>query len=77
MNLVHPAIADHLGIRLREAESQCDTLATALADTLNMLRAAHIECGIHHDSNKRVIKAREALAKVRRSGVVVGVSGKP
>ena len=37
-------------------------LVEAMKDTLNMLRAAHMQSGIHHDGNKRVIKARAALA---------------
>jgi hypothetical protein len=36
-------------------------LVESLADTLRMLRAAHMQCGVAHDSNKRVIKARAAL----------------
>lgn len=39
-----------------------DDLRSALQDTLNMLRAAHMQCGVHHDGNKRVIKARAVLA---------------
>lgn len=58
-------VINHLGERLRQAETQRDALVEALSDTLNMLRAAHIQCGIHHDSNKRVVKAREALARVK------------
>lgn len=64
-------VADHLGKRLREAETQRDALLETLSDMLNMLRAAHIQCGIHHDSNKRVIKAREVLANVK------GISAPP
>lgn len=64
-------VIDHLGRRLREAEIQRDELLEALSDTLNMLRAAHIQCGIHHDGNKRVIKARAAVAKARGTGAVV------
>lgn len=75
MNLVHPAVADHLGKRLRETEVQRDDLLDALSDTLNMLRAAHIQIGMHHDSNKRVIKARAALAAVKGSGSVVSGAG--
>lgn len=45
-----------------------ESLVEALKDTLNMLRAAHMQCGVAHDSNKRVIKAREVLA--RTSGQV-------
>lgn len=66
------AVMDHLGKRLREVEVQRDELVEALSDTLNMLRAAHIQCGIHHDSNKRVVKAREALAKAKGGSVPVG-----
>lgn len=40
-------------------------LYDALQDTLNMLRAAHIQCGVHHDGNKRVQKVRAVLAKAR------------
>lgn len=65
-------VIDHLGKRLRETEVQRDALVDALTDTLNMLRAAHIQIGMHHDSNKRVIKARAALASVKGSGSVVG-----
>lgn len=64
-------VADHLGRRLREVEVQRDALVEALSDTLNMLRAAHIQCGIHHDGNKRVIKARETLAKVKGGSIPV------
>jgi hypothetical protein len=38
-------------------------LLDALKDTLNMLRAAHMQCGVAHDSNKRVIKARAIVAE--------------
>jgi hypothetical protein len=38
-------------------------LLDALKDTLNMLRAAHLQCGVAHDSNKRVIKARAIVAE--------------
>lgn len=58
-------VIDHLGKRLREVEVQRDALKDALSDVLNMLRAAHIQCGVHHDGNKRVIKAREVLASVK------------
>lgn len=64
-------VIDHISRRLRETEVQRDALVEALSDTLSMLRAAHIQIGMHHDSNKRVIKARAALAAVRGSGPVV------
>lgn len=38
-------------------------LSAALRDTLNMLRAAYMQLGMSFDDNKRVIKARAALAK--------------
>lgn len=38
--------------------------AEVLQDILNMLRAAHIQCGVHHDGNKRVIRARALLSKL-------------
>lgn len=68
-------VIDHFAKRLREVEIQRDALVEALSDTLNMLRAAHIQCGIHHDGNKRVIKAREALAKVKGTAVSSKVRG--
>lgn len=40
-----------------------DDLAAALKDTLNMLQAAHMQIGMDHRGNKRVIKAREVLAR--------------
>lgn len=43
-------------------EAAPDLLA-ALKDTLNMLRAAHMQCGIRHDGNKRVIAARAVVVK--------------
>lgn len=44
-----------------------EDLQQSLADTLSMLRAAHMQCGVHHDSIKRVIKARALLASVKLS----------
>lgn len=70
-------VIDHISKRLREAEVQRDALVEALSDTLNMLRAAHIQIGMHHNSNKRVIKARAALAAVKGSGPVVSGAPKP
>lgn len=40
-------------------------LTDALQDSLNMLRAAHMQCGVHHDGNKRVIKARALLERMK------------
>lgn len=40
-----------------------DEIIDALRDTLRMLQAAHMQCGIHHEGHKRVIKARAVLAK--------------
>jgi hypothetical protein len=45
-------------------------LVDALSDTLNMLRAAHIQCGIHHSGNKRVIKARETLSRASQQSAL-------
>lgn len=42
-------------------------LLEALKDTLRMLQAAHMQCGIHHAGNPRVIKAREAVALAEAS----------
>lgn len=47
--------------RIIRAVNSHDALVEALKDTLNMLRAAHMQCGVAHDSNKRVIKARAVL----------------
>ena len=58
-------VIDHLGRRLRETEVQRDALVEALSDTLNMLRAAHIQCGVHHDSNKRVSRLARPLRRLR------------
>lgn len=52
--------------------AQRDELREALADTLNMLRAAHMQCGVHHDSNKRVIKARATLEAVKAKAQEAG-----
>lgn len=67
----HPETSDPISLRrqaLEELERQNADLrkqlgkrTEALKDTLNMLRAAHMQCGVAHDSNKRVIKARAAL----------------
>lgn len=63
-------VLDHLGSRLRVAEAQRSALVEVLSDVLNMLRAAHIQCGVHHDSNKRVVRAREVLAKVKAGEIL-------
>lgn len=44
----------------------------ALRDTLNMLQAAHMQCGVDHRGNKRVIKARAALAKATGNSIIKG-----
>jgi hypothetical protein len=51
---------DALAVLVEKAEA-------ALSDTLNMLRAAHMQCGVQHDANKRVIKARETLDQCRKA----------
>lgn len=55
-----PSLAEH-----KRVLDLRDDLAKALADTLNMLQAAHMQLGIDHKGNKRVIAARAALAKAR------------
>lgn len=40
-----------------------DELVEALRDTLSMLKAAHMHLNMPHDINKRVVKAREVLAR--------------
>ena len=50
-------------LRSRVAE-----LENGLTDTLSMLRAAHMQCGIHHAGNKRVIKARSLLSQSTENG---------
>jgi len=46
---------------------QVEEAEAALSDTLNMLRAAHMQCGVHHDGNNRVIKARAVLDDIRKA----------
>lgn len=49
-------------IRLRDVNAD---LVMALQDTLNMLRAAHMQLGIRSDDNKRVINAKAVLTKAQ------------
>src|ERR1700744_4503308 len=68
MGMLEDALKTSLSDRNKftsDKDKQIEALTGALADTLNMLRAAHMQCGVHHDGNKRVIKAREILAKAK------------
>jgi len=40
-----------------------DDLLDALQDTLRMLKAAHMQLGMQHNDNKRVVRAYAALSK--------------
>ena len=55
--------AEAYGPFIVHAANAHDDLLAALKDTLRMLEAAHMQLGMHPDSNKRVIKARAAVAK--------------
>lgn len=67
-HVAHLVGNDRAGAEFTRIAAEMEATRAALADTLRMLQAAHMQLGMDHKGNKRVMKARAVLAKASATG---------